>query len=259
MAKKIYSEEHIQYLREIVPGRYNDEITRMFNEKFNMNATESAIRTLRQKHGLLSDVPKARKQYTKEQIDYLKELSDQGLFNSEIARLFNKRFGTNRTETAIQLMRAKYGLKTTARNYWPKGHEPWNKGMKGVNFGGKDTQFKTGNMPHNWVPIGSERITKDGYIQVKVQEGAKQKNWRGKHILIWEEHNGPLPPGHAVIFGDGNKRNFDLDNLVLVTRAQLVRMNQSSLIHDDADLTRTGAIIADIYNKIGERRKKKRR
>ena len=51
--------------------------------------------------------------------------------------------------------------------------------------------------------------------------------------------------------------NFDPDNLILVSRKQLVRMNQRGLIHDDAELTKTGAIIADIYNKIGERKKKK--
>ena len=260
MAKIIYTDKHIQYLREISPGRYNDEITRLFNEKFDRNATESAIRTLRQKHGILSDVPRVRKQYTEEQLDYLKELSEQGLFNAEITRMFNERFGTTRTENAIQNMRAKYQIKTSARNHWEKGHPPWNKGKKGASYEGmKPTQFKKGNRPFNWVPIGSERITKDGYVQIKIREGMKQKNWRGKHILIWEEHNGPLPPGHAVIFGDGNHRNFDPANLVLVSRAQLVRMNQKGLIQDAAELTRMGVIIADIHNKIGERKKRAKR
>ena len=35
-----------------------------------------------------------------------------------------------------------------------------------------------------------------------------------------------LPRGHAVIFLDGNKRNFDPDNLKLVTRAQLLALNR---------------------------------
>ena len=32
---------------------------------------------------------------------------------------------------------------------------------------------------------------------------------------------------------------------------------QRGLIYDDAELTRTGIIIADIHNKIGERKKRK--
>jgi len=96
-----------------------------------MNATIVAIRSLKTRHGIQSGVPNARKQYTQEQLDYLEELSAKGLFNTEITKLFNKKFGTSRTENAIQNMRTKYGIKTSARNYWKKGHEPWNKGLKG--------------------------------------------------------------------------------------------------------------------------------
>ncbi|HHT84846.1 MAG TPA: HNH endonuclease [Firmicutes bacterium] len=223
-----------------------------------MNATEKAIQTLRTRHGIKLGVPRARKQYTEEQISYLKELSAQGLFNAEITRRFNERFGTNRTETAIQLQRVQYGFQTTARNCFKKGHVPWNKGLKGVNFGGQKTQFKPGHKPHNWVPVGSERVNADGYMEVKIQDGKLQKNWKGKHVLIWEQHNSqPVPPGHAVIFGDGNRRNFDPENLILVSRAQLARMNQSGLIKNDAALTKTGVIIADLLNKIGERKKQR--
>lgn len=52
---------------------------------------------------------------------------------------------------------------------------------------------------------------------------------------------------------------FDPENLLLVSRAQLARMNQKGLIQNDVELTKTGIIIADIYNKIGERKKRTRR
>lgn len=74
-------------------------------------------------------------------------------------------------------------------------------------------------------------------------------------FLLWEAANGPVPPDHVVIFGDGNRRNFDPENLLLVSRKQLIRMNQMDLIQEDAELTKTGIIIADIYNKIGERKR----
>ena len=39
--------------------------------------------------------------------------------------------------------------KSTATQF-KKGHQTWNKGMKlGSDFGGKETQFKKGQVPHN--------------------------------------------------------------------------------------------------------------
>lgn len=256
MGKRIYTDEHIEYLRQISPGRYNDEVTQLFNQKFGMNLTETAIKSIRQRYGIKLTVPRARKGYTDDQMAYLKELSSQGLFNAEITRLFNEKFGTNKTENAIQNIRTKYGIKTTARHSFPKGNVPWNKGMKGWKAPGTErTQFKKGNIPQTYLPIGTEVVDSDGYVKVKIADPNK---WEYKHRLIWEKHHGrPVPPGHAVIFGDGDKRNLDPDNLLLVSRAQLVRINQSGLIKNDARLTKTGVLIADLMNKIGELSKKK--
>lgn len=110
------------------------------------------------------------------------------------------------------------------RHRFPKGHEPANKGKKmdmEVYNKCKQTMFGEGHLPHNTNPIGSERVCKDGYIQVKYMN----HKWRGKHILIWEEHNPPLKKGEMIKFKDGNKRNFDLDNLYLATRSDNMKMN----------------------------------
>ena len=192
--------------------------------------------------------------YTSDQLDFIRE-NIKKMSWKELAPKFNETFGTNLNAKALSSTGKRYGIKSGRNGQFPKGHVPFNKGKKGMRVS-PNTEFKKGNRPANWVPIGAERITKDGYVEVKVADGQLQKNWRCKHVLIWEEHNGPLPEGCAIIFGDGDKQNFDLDNLILVTRAQLVRMNQRGLIQNDADLTRTGAIIADVYNKIGERKRK---
>ena len=110
------------------------------------------------------------------------------------------------------------------------GQRVWNKGMKGLHIGGEATQFKPGHRGGRaaeiYQPIGAERISKDGYLQRKVNDDMPlQKRWRGVHLIVWEEVNGPLPPGHAIVFRDGNKRNVALENLELVTRAELMRRN----------------------------------
>lgn len=111
------------------------------------------------------------------------------------------------------------------------GLTPWNKGQKHPSTGRAiDTQFKPGNRSgkalENYQPIGAERLSKDGYLERKIHDGRPlQRRWRAVHLLEWEAINGPLPLGHAVVFRDGNKRNLALDNLELVTRAELMRRN----------------------------------
>ncbi len=106
-----------------------------------------------------------------------------------------------------------------------KGLEPWNKGKRCPGLGG-ETTFRPGNRPHTWRPIGTERISKDGYLQRKVtDDGPARRHYKSVHIIVWEAANGQVPPGHAVIMKDGNKQNLALDNLELVSRAELMRRN----------------------------------
>ncbi|WP_436702547.1 HNH endonuclease signature motif containing protein [Bacillus cereus] len=53
--------------------------------------------------------------------------------------------------------------------------------------------------------------------------------------MLWEEENGPIPKGYVIIFGDGNRRNFQQDNLILVSKSQLAILNKNQLIQNDAD------------------------
>lgn len=51
------------------------------------------------------------------------------------------------------------------------------------------------------------------------------RDWKSIHILLWEEHVGPIPTGHCVCFKDNNKQNVVIDNLELITRAERMRRN----------------------------------
>lgn len=112
-----------------------------------------------------------------------------------------------------------------------KGIVPWNKGKK-FDAGGRsiETQFKKGDRSGRarqlYQPIGSERISKDGYIQRKVNDDLPmQQRWRFVHLIEWEAINGPIPAGFAICFKDGNRQNTALGNLELVSRADLMRRN----------------------------------
>jgi len=143
--------------------------------------------------------------------------------------------GLRKSPELIAAMGSKYSQhpKAVAQRY-KKGNVPPNKGIKGWQAGGRshETRFKKGHMPQTWKPVGSERmphISKgDDTIYVKISDKrnvSAYKNWKSKHQLIYEQHHGPVPKGHFVRFKDGNNRNFDINNLILVSRSQNMRMN----------------------------------
>lgn len=123
-----------------------------------------------------------------------------------------------------------------------KGIEPWNKGIKTGKTGKRtSTVFKPGDKHPRYKPVGSERRYRNR-VQVKTPSG----RWMSKQKYIWEQEYGPTDKHHVVIFGDGNCENFELDNLILVSRAELGVMNKLHLFKDNADLTRLGKLIADV-------------
>lgn len=137
-----------------------------------------------------------------------------------------------RSASAVQNRAVKLGLKKTDNvGRFGPGNPPWNKGTHWV-AGGRsaETRFKPGQLSGaaqaRLKPIGFERLSKDGYLQRKVNNDLPiQRRWRNVHVLLWESANGPLPNGYAVTFKDGNKQNITLDNLQLTARQDLMRRN----------------------------------
>lgn len=105
------------------------------------------------------------------------------------------------------------------------GHETWNKGMKGLHLS-PSTEFKPGNRPQSWKPIGSERVDKEGYLWRKVSEDESRKNrWKMAHVILWESVNGPIPKGKFLVFVNKNKADIRIENLELVTRQENMQRN----------------------------------
>lgn len=186
--------------------------------------------------------------YTKEQTEFI-AANTKGRSSKELTKIFNKKFKLNLEVSKIAAFKSRHGLKSGLDCRFKPGNVPFNKGKKGIFLGGKATQFKKGNRPHNYMPVGTERINGDGYVDVKI---ADPNQWKAKHHVVWEKHNGPVPQGHVIVFGDKDTRNFDINNLILVSRKQLLVLNKNKLIQSDSNLTRTGVIIADLYQKISE-------
>lgn len=112
---------------------------------------------------------------------------------------------------------------------FPKGHVPANKGLRRPGWGPgrmKATQFKPGQMPHNWKPVGSTRINSEGYLDIKITDLRRgAMDWLAVHRLNWIGVHGPIPKDHFLRFRDGDQRNPLVENLELVTRAEHLRRN----------------------------------
>jgi hypothetical protein len=129
--------------------------------------------------------------------------------------------------------RLRRGDQVGARFRFQKGHVPANKGLRRPGWGPgrmRETQFKKGvrrgAAVRLYKPIGTERISKDGYLERKVNDGLPlQARWRAVHLLVWEAAHGPLPEGHAIAFKNGDKRDVRLDNLECISRRDLMARN----------------------------------
>lgn len=181
----------------------------------------------------------------------------KGITLKELTKKFNEEFNVNVTEASISNRKVKLGIKSgIVGGQFQKGQVSHNKGKKMSKLQyekSKATMFKKGNIPANVRDIGSERIDRDGYLLIKIQNGHGNNNWIRKHRYLYEQAYGKIPKGYRLIFADGNKRNFDLSNLILISGAEGLIMNKYKLIKNDKELTKTGVVIAKLLDKVNKK------
>lgn len=254
-----YEKIHIDYVRSIAPGKYNDEIAEMFNKKFNVNKSASAIRAMKGNHGIKSGkLPKRRRPaarlFTEEQEKFIRE-NAKGLYNNELADLVNYHFRLSMTARQMAIWKKNHNVTSGLTGHFEKGQKAWNKGMTGLVFEGSEKGwFKKGQEPVNYRPVGTERIdSKDGYVVMKVRDdGEWHERWKHKHVVVWEEAHGEVPDNHVVTFLDSDRSNVNIDNLMMISRRELVRMNQGNLFSTDPEMTRSGINLVKIQQRIGD-------
>ena len=182
------------------------------------------------------------RKYTPAEIRFIKGRI-AGRSYAEMAELFNRSLGLQVTVEQMKSTIARYLLSNGRDCRFRPGQIPHNKGIKGCPAACEKTWFKRGNRPQNWQPVGTEIVDSYGYVRVKTRN---PRTWKFKHRLIWEKAHGKIPRGHVVLFADGDKLNFALNNLLLVSRRELAVMNNQGLICNHRDLTLAGKAIADI-------------
>lgn len=119
----------------------------------------------------------------------------------------------------------------------------WRNGIKHKDY--------NANMAHNSneCVIGTEYTKPDGMVLVKV---GKNK-WEYKQRYIYEQYYGvELPTEIMVIFLDGNKNNFNIDNLRAVSTPVYNTARNKHLISEFGEVTSAGLDVAELYQEIKE-------
>lgn len=193
-------------------------------------------------------------QYTDREREFMENYVP-GHSYAEIQKRFAEKFGWDISIGQVKSYIANHRLHTGRTGRFPKGHEPANKGKRGVCAAGSEKGwFKKGNMPKNHRPVGSERIAKDGYVEIKVGEPDK---WKEKHKVVWESVNGKIPRGYMVIFKDNDKTNTDIGNLLLIKRSTNAILNHKGLCKYSGDYKETAVKIAELKAACSKAKKRR--
>ena len=194
---------------------------------------------------------------------------------SDYHAAFSEAFGRDDvTAQNLHALRKRKGWKTGRTGCFVAGHEPANKGkpcppgVGGRHPNARRTQFKaggrTGRAQANYKPIGTERVTEDGYRERKIHDGMPmQSRWRLVHLIEWEAVHGPIPAGYCLKCKDVDRSNTDPSNWTMVPRALLPRLNggrfKTHLAHDEAAPELRPALIAIAKVDHAARQLRKRR
>jgi hypothetical protein len=229
-----YTAEQIEFLRINVKGRRYSLLAKMFNQQYDTTISKAAIEQFCRSRGMLNGLNDNRP-YTREQVQFLRD-NVKGKPYTVLTELFNQRFGTSVRYINICHACSYHGLSNGLKGGFKQGHT--------TNVGRR--------FAHN-MPEGTEIIKSNGYTVVKINEG-----WRGKHVIIWEAAHGPVPSGYHIVFGDGDRTNFALENLHCIPVAHVGIWSMRRLTGETPELAAVGIALTGLYAKINERKKKAR-
>ncbi|KQS45934.1 hypothetical protein ASG38_15100 [Flavobacterium sp. Leaf359] len=237
MGKRNWTDQELELLRKEYPKTETSKIAKKLGRPVGSVKSKATALALRKETGFHGKVPWSewddsiiRLLYPDQEIEHIMfvlERSSSAVYGRALV------LGVSRSAEYMEKLQektnmalAKAGEKSRFRT--GDGKTGWNRGRKQSEYMSpesmektKRTRFAKGNVPKNYKPIGYERISKDGYIEVKVRDADDSTdNFEFKHRIVYESHHGPIPEGMIVEFVDGNFMNLDIGNLRLVTRRE---------------------------------------
>jgi len=173
--------------------------------------------------------------YTADEMAWLEANRQMPIADYHVA--FCEVFGRgNVSAQNLHALRKRKGWRTGRTGHFSRGSTPANKGQKcapgvgGRHPNARATHFKKGFRggvaARVYKPIGTERLSKSGYLERKINDDMPlQARWRAVHLIEWERAHGPIPAGHCLKCLDNDKTNLDPANWELISRGLMPRLN----------------------------------
>lgn len=169
-------------------------------------------------------------EYTRAELAFIKRRTrmDRRALLDQFAKKFS------RSDVSLANLNAlckRNGWFTGRTGCFEKGIVPHNKGKPHPSARSGNAakhHFKKGNLPHNTNFLHHERVSKDGYVEISVDEPNPHTGFERRYVLkhrwLWEAEHGPVPEGMCLKCL-GEQTNTDPSNWELVPRALLPRLN----------------------------------
>lgn len=241
-----YSPKQVEFMIEAYKTKSASVIAAEFTERFGVYRSPANIQSSLYSRNVKCGRKTGRRKdtlilFNEKQVEWIKAAYKE-MSCREMAEAFNERFNTDFKVSQFRSFVSNHKITSGRKGHFTKGNKSWNKGTKGL-MKPNSGSFAKGNKAHNKKPVGSERITRDGFIEVKV---AEPKSWELKHRIIWEAEHGKIPGGHAIRFTDSNPLNCKLDNLFIATQSENLQLNRLGYSDQPDDLKESTLLIAKI-------------
>lgn len=222
------------------------EETKLLKKHYSMMPTQKLAALLQRSYKAVKERAKKYKlrkiivsgsPWTKKRIRILRELYANTTI-AEISKLINL------TEKQIASKAFKLGLRKTkefrincGKKYgYKSGEKPANYGLKQHEYMSleaiertKTTRFKKGHQPYQTKENDGVIVIRNShkdrnerpYKWIRISVG----NWQMLHVYNWVKSNGQVPKGYIVVFKSADTMNCDKENLMLITRQELMARN----------------------------------
>lgn len=253
--KNFYSEEQVSFLKEnyLMP---REHLTEAFNEKFHENKTVSAIAATCLRLGLI----KGRDDYSEEQKIFLQENS-YGRSRTELAALFNEKFGTCISENILTNYCNMHGWKSGHTGRFQKGDVPWHNGLRGkevLSHFTEDSRQKALNALSPAKYQEGDEVIRHGICMSVVStdyNSSFDERLKRKCRMVYEEAYGKIPEEHCIVFLDGNHRNFDINNLYCIPRRYIPLINHNHWLTDSREHTLAAIKLCELHYALKDAKK----
>ena len=219
-----WTEDQIRYIKRIAKGNKKKTILEKVNKKFNLTLNINQLNNCMYSRGIKARI---RHTWTDEQVEYLKSIAE-GTPRKDIVDKINEKFDLNLSMQQIRDCMNDRGIRNNID---------------------KKFSAKNGNRCQQEKPVGTISKWECGYARIKTGKN----EWEFIQRYVWKEHHGEIPPNHSVIFLDGNTDNYNIENLALVNRNELMKYNSMRLNSNDQELNRVTVNLAKLMTKVKEK------